>query len=227
MLLSSAGSGPFSENMRIRFRFISLILITAMALPVHAQRELPDITSHYYRVDPFKSDFSTFIQTLISDPGLTEKQVVKRSDTSFFYFKGTYKSFNPFSFLPIRTEVILAEQVQQLSDSLPELDTFLVYQIIGYTSAKDAGATEVNKEYIRFNRQYRSVFDVKNNADLGSNGAVNGQVTNYFFAVSYLSPMTVAWGRHPASREYIFAISLRLKIMDNRSVLAGIPYQTQ
>lgn len=211
----------------MRKHYCILILLLFAATRLDAQRQLPEIAKHYYRVYPFDQDFSKFIQTLITDPGLTEKQVIKRSDTSFFFFKGTYKQFNPFSFLPARTEIILAEQVQQLSDSLPDQDTFLVYQVLGYTTAADAGATEVNKEYNKFNRQYRSVFDEKKNADLGENGVVNGQVTNYFFSVSYLSPMTVAWGKLPATGEYVFALSLRLKIRDNRSVLAGIPYLTE
>jgi hypothetical protein len=207
--------------------FILILFFIAVASRMEAQRELPDIASHFYRVNPFEKDFSKFISALVSDPGLSSKEVIKRSDTSFFFFKGTYKTFNPFTFLPTRTEIILAEQVQQFSDSLPDRDTFLIYQVLGYTEGGENGADAVKKEYNRFNRLYKSVFDAKNNSDIGSAGNISGQVTNYFFSASYLSPMTVAWGLLPAKHENVFALSIRLKIMENRSVLAGIPYQTE
>ncbi len=227
MCSSSAGYVPFSEIKAMRKGSLLIILFITCAFSVKAQRELPDIAEHFYRVSPFEQDFSKFISALVSDPALTSKEVIKRSDTSFFFFKGTYKNFNPFTFLPTRTEIILAEQVQQLSDSLPDRDTFLIYQVLGYTEEGNAGTEAVKKEYNRFNRLYKSVFDEKNNTDMGTDGVIAGQVTNYFFSVSYLSPLTVAWGQLTSKHENVFALSLRLKIMENRSVLAGIPYQTE
>ena len=61
---------------------------------------------------------------------ITDKIIEKRTDSSLFFFEGTYKAFNPFFSLPKRVEVVLNEVI--IGPGFPAKDTIYAYEIFAY-----------------------------------------------------------------------------------------------
>src|SRR5882724_2982668 len=107
-----------------------LCLVLSFCLPVafslYGQSPVSKITHSYFRSDPFQNEFSAFLTHLLNDPTLTDKILKKRTDSSLFYFQGTYTTHNPFFFTPTKVQVILKQTPIKL-DSL-HIDTIYIYE---------------------------------------------------------------------------------------------------
>jgi hypothetical protein len=79
----------------------------------------------------------------MNDPILVTKATKLKTDTSFFYFQGVYKSYSPYGFLADRTEIRLAEQEFIIDDSTSLKDTLMVYQLLGISYNGNAGLESV------------------------------------------------------------------------------------
>ncbi|MCW3119968.1 MAG: hypothetical protein JWM28_4050 [Chitinophagaceae bacterium] len=134
--------------------------------PVFSQNRLEKAIHNYYRYDPFERSFSSFINNLLNDGALINKTVVKRTDSTLFFFKGEYKGHNPFGFKAIRTEVRLAEMEIESSDSIRQKDTIMAYQLLGYTGKAGQGEPSVKAEFAKFDRKYGGDFSNKTTKDL-------------------------------------------------------------
>ena len=196
---------------------IVIIVCYCLTVTAYSQRKLQKAIHNYYRYDPFERSFSNFISSLINDPILTNKSVVKRTDSTLFFFKGEYKDYNPFAFKAIRTEVRLAEMEVESADSIPKIDTIMAYQIIGYTFKTGNGIQSVKSEFARFDRKYGDEFANKTTKDLLAGGHVEGMTCNYFLGNSAISPLTVTWG-NVSNNESIFVITIRLIKIQNQAM---------
>lgn len=188
-----------------------------------AQQSIIDIPKAYFRSNPFDKEFSKFLTHLLNDPTLSNITLQKRSDSSLFYFKGEYSQHNPFTFKALRTEVILAETELQLADSIFQIDTILLYQLLGYTKGGKTGVDEVKKEYNRFNRKFGHSFTNTESRDLIKANHVSGAISNYFVLFKLLSPITIAWAELSETDENVFAITLRIKVQENIATLPEPP----
>ena len=180
---------------------------------------LIEIIKDYFRSNPYDKFFSKFLDHLLNDPTLTNKTILKRTDTSFFFFKGEYKDHSPFSFRSDRTEIRLAETEVELSDSLFTKDTLLFYQLLGYSYGGKTGMETVKKEFAKFNRRYGKDFFSSEVSDLKKENEFIGTIKNYFVFVSPFSPLTVAWAKLD-DYQNVFTITIRMKIKEN---IAGLP----
>jgi len=160
----------------------------------------------------------------MNDSEIMNPVVIKRTDTSLFYFKGDYKNFNPFFFKPVRTMVVFAEKEIILNDSLHLLDTVITYQIAGYSPDGEEGVKDVMQEFKRFDRKYLKKFKSSDFTELKSNGEVYGGIRNYFTGLSYLSPLSAAWQKIGDNRGNVFVITLRFKMSENDAILPVTPY---
>jgi hypothetical protein len=183
------------------------------------------VARDYFRVNPFNKDFSAFLAALMNDPGVTDKYMEKKSDTTLFYFQGTYTRHNPFFFKPQKVEVILAEVVVPL-DSL-QRDTIFTYQLIAYDRPTAEGIREVKKEFEKIHSRFRNKF-LKSDL-LGSDSAqgIPGQVYNFFDGLHGISPFAVSWIGPDRNKEVALVLTLRLDVLENEVVLPApfIPYQ--
>src|SRR5215813_7432358 len=136
-------------------KIFSSVLLFTIAVSCYSQSDEPifQITKSYFRSNPYKTHFSTFLNHLVSDPTLSNKTLTKRSDTSFFFFKGDYSAHNPFGYKADRTEIRLAETEFAMSDSLSTTDTLLIYQLLGYAYGSE-GPDAVKKEFAKFERKF-------------------------------------------------------------------------
>jgi hypothetical protein len=189
-----------------------------------AQDGLLEFSKSYFRSDPLNGEFSNFLNHLMNDPSLQDKKNLKRTDTSLFYFSGTYKKYDRFFFKPKRVEVTLREQSVKYIDSLPP-DTIFIYQLIAYADGNSNGEQDVKKEFEKIHRMFNKKFHSSNYQDLESEGVKSGALHNYFVSYSALAPVTTVWGK--LENEFVLQIDLRIKASSNRAVLAASLYNSQ
>ncbi len=156
-----------------------------------AQEGLFQFSKIYFRSNPFAGNFSGFLHHLLNDPSVLEKEIQKRTDTSFFYFSGFYKNYNPFFFKPGKVQVLLQEASVNYGDSLAN-DTIFIYQLVAYADGTEKGEQEVKREFEKIHRVFNKKFYNSNYEDL-NNGESSGGVHNYFVAYSTLAPATTIW----------------------------------
>lgn len=101
--------------------FSSVFILSSIGCS--AQHVLLQVAKLYFRANPFEQEISSFLHQLINDPSLTNTSIIKRTDTSLFYFRGEYKHHNPFFFKAKRTQVVFAEKEVVVNDSLNIVDT--------------------------------------------------------------------------------------------------------
>ena len=185
-----------------------------------AQEGLFQFSKIYFRSNPFVGNFSGFLNHLLHDPSLLEKEIQKRTDTSLFYFSGLYKNYNPFFFKPKNVQILLQEVSVKYGDSLVN-DTIFIYQLVAYADGTEKSEQEVKREFEKIHRVFNKRFYNSNYQDL-KNGETSGGLHNYFVAYSGLAPVSIAWGK--LGNDFILNISLRFKASENMAVLAASIY---
>ncbi len=204
-----------------------LIFISIVHSPLFSQDILQKFTHSYFRSDPYKSEFSVFLAHLLKDPAIANKEMLPRTDTSFFYFHGTYTNFNPFFFKPKRIEVILTETEVSYSESDPSIDTVYLYQLLAFNDYTPEGIEDVKKEFNRVNRQFAKKFFDSNHTDLKQGTKIAGGASNYFIPLHGVAPVTIAWGKIENQNSAVLSIVLRMKSSYNRAVSPAPFYQPQ
>ena len=203
---------------RILLPFLILIVSTA-----DSQYAAEALIKTYFRTHPFDSKFSTFILNLQRDPWFTIKEFSRRTDSTFFFLTGDYKNFNPFRFTPKELKLIVAEEVISYSDSLKTLDTIVNLQLIGILDTNWASRKFVEKEFKRFHQSQSKRFDDFSQKTLGGSQTTTGEINSYFISPYSISPVTIAWGLMPETKEYSFAITIRFKVKENQAVYITQP----
>lgn len=194
--------------------FFILLLVCSSAF---SQDGLIQFTKSYFHPHPFAGEFSSFVQTLLKDTSIHDRQLRQRTDSSLFYFAGYYNRYNRFFFKPTRVDIILEEASVQYS-ATPTADTILVYRLMAYTDSTANGEREVKKEFTKIHRQFHRKFDENKYQDIRSGETIAGGVHHYFVNPARLAPVTVAWGK-AETHEYALSIIVRMKTSYNRAVL--------
>ena len=198
-------------------RKLFIFLFFIIAFKSYGQDAIQKISKDYFRVHPFDSKFSTFILNLQRDPWFSVKEFNRRTDSTFFYLTGDYKNFNPFRFTPKELKLIVAEQEVTYSDSLQTLDTIINLQLIGIIDTNVTSSKLVEKEFKRFHQSQSKRFDDVMHKTLGGPQMITGEINNYFISPFLISPVTIAWGPLPETKEYSFAITVRFKVSQNQA----------
>lgn len=143
-----------------------------------------------------------------------------RTDSSLFFFFGTYKNHNPFFFIPKKVDVLLEEVAIKYADTAVNInDTVLVYELMAFAEGNKNGVQEVKKEFEKIHRQYNKKFVESNYIALQNDKVTEGGAHNYFSGFSALAPLTVSWGKLKSTNETVLNITLRFKKFENQAVL--------
>lgn len=200
-------------------RKIFILLFTIIVFKSYGQDPIQTISKNYFRTHPFDSKFSTFILNLQKDPWLTIEEFSRRTDSTFFYVNGIYKNFNPFRFTPSELRLIIAEEEIIYTDSLQTHDTIINLQLIGVVDSNASNIKLVEKEFNRFHQSHSKRFN-----DFAYKKAIkSGEIYNYFVAPFTVSPVTIAWGIMPETRQFGFALTIRFKVIENQAVYITQP----
>lgn len=194
-------------------RILLLFLFILAADSIQGQQQFRKITRAYFRSDPFMTSFGSFVQHLVNDPDLSSKAIDKKTDSTLFYFTGTYKTFNPFFMKPDRLDVVLEEMPVQ-ADSLPS-DTIYSYELIAYIKADEPGRKQVKKEFERIHKLARGEFPTFKHSALQD--STNGEVYNYFMPFHGLAPFSLLTYDVPEYNSICIVLIVRLKAIDNES----------
>lgn len=186
---------------------------------------LQDITKPYFKTVPYDKLFSSFLHEVLNDPDLQGKVVKPRTDSTFFYTSGTYKRFNSLIYRPTTLKLIVTEALFSASDTSSHVDTVIYCQLLVTTDTTARSEQFVKKEYSRLLRKYDRKFTYDTYPLGAPNGANRGEVAHCFIAPFVVSPLTVAWGRNEATREYVFSISLRMKVQENWAGMVTLPHE--
>lgn len=178
----------------------------------------------YFRTHPFEMRFSTFIASLQQDPWFTIETYSRRTDTSFFYLKGTYKNFNPFRYAPQELRLVLAEEEIIHTDSLKTLDTIMNLQLLGIIDSGRLNSKLVEKEFNRFHKNQVDRFSsYTHDAYEKKDGSITAEINNYFVFPYTIAPITIAWGMLPENNKCAFTITIRFKIKENNATYIVSP----
>lgn len=173
------------------------------------------VAKKYFRAHPFDMKFSSFISSLQRDPWFTIEESYRRTDSAFFFLSGTYRSFNPFQFIPKELKLIVAEEEIVHTDSLKTLDTIINLQLIAMADSGTVGLKTVQKEFKRFNSSQSKQFSNSTYKFSPPKGPVVTESFNYFVFPFSVAPVTIAWGLYPDSDQYAFTITIRFKLKQN------------
>jgi len=199
-------------------RKVFTLLLIIIAFESYSQSPLQSVAKSYFRVHPFDSKFSTFILNLQRDSWFKIEELDRRTDSTFFFLKGTYQNFNPFRFQPKKLTLIVAEEEILYSDSLKTHDTIMNLQLIGMIDSTLAIEKTVQKEFKRFHQSFSNRFDDFRSKTLKSLEKVTGEIYSYFVSPFTISPLTIAWGVLPDADQYSFSITIRFKVTENQAV---------
>ena len=205
-----------AESMKQLYLLLLVVLNYSFSF---SQDPLQKFTHAYFRSDPYKAEFSSFLNHLLKDPGIADKEIFPRTDTSFFYFQGSYSGFNPFFFKPKTLRIVLTETAISYTESSAYVDTIYVYELHALTDYTPEGIEEVKKEFLRINRQYQKKFFRTTHSDLLHKDKPVGGVQHYFMPFNALAPLSIAWGKMQGENSAVLNITLRMKSANNRAVL--------
>ncbi|MBK9465176.1 MAG: hypothetical protein IPN56_10370 [Chitinophagaceae bacterium] len=198
---------------------IKLFLVLLLTWQTIFPQSVNKATEEYFRHNPFKTEFDQFLNKLISDPVLLEKDIKKKTDSTLFYVQGVYKSFSPFFFPANHCKIILSEQ-QEYTDSLQmEVYTYFVYQLIGYATPGKEGLNDIKEEFEKLNRRFRKGLDVSEQKELKRENEQSGIIVNYTYKDMIFYPLTIAWATTPGNKENIIALTIRFFMLDNKAYL--------
>lgn len=200
----------------MKIKLLSILLLSWQFL---CPQPLYKVTADYFRLDPFKVSFSQFLNSLISDPALTEKDIRKKNDSTLFYLQGIYPAHSPFFFPAVRSKVIIAEQQEFTDTSQTDVYTYFVYQLIGYAPPGKEGLKDIREEFERLNRRLKKGLSQSDRKDLKRGSEDLGAIVNYTYRDMIFYPLTIAWASSPGNKENIIAVSVRFFVEDNRAYL--------
>jgi len=200
-------------------KFLLFILFISFISAAQAQYTFFKAVKVYYKVNPFDRKYSAMLENILFDTSFVRTQMIKRTDTNFFFMSGYYKRFNPFDFfVPQQTQLRIAEYEITLNDAKKTTDTIIIYQITGIAGPGEENKVRVQKELERFNKKFRYDFSTRDEKQGTSSAAYN-----YYIAGRSIPAMSAAWGKMPGEENYVFTITIRLKIIENFADLPKAP----
>jgi hypothetical protein len=204
---------------KIYFLLFSVLLYSSS----YSQESVFKITRQYFKSDPFRGDFSSFIKHLFNDPSLTDKVIEKRTDSTLFYFQGTYTNYNPFFFKPKKVQVILTEMEVNL-DSLGK-DTIYTYQLLAYNDATKEGTEEIKKEFEKIYKHCKGGFPRSEYSEESPVSGFKGVMYNFFDNLHAVSPFAISRYDVAESKQACLILTIRMDTYNNQAMLP-MPFYT-
>jgi hypothetical protein len=189
----------------------------------YSQSPVYKITQQYFRSDPFQSEFSSFLNHLLNDPTLINKITEKKTDSSLFFFQGTYTNHSPFFFKAKKTDVILMEMPVEL-DSL-RTDTIVTYQLIAFNDDTKEGTQEIKKEFEKIYRRYKGAFNKNSYTENPPGSKSPGATYNFYDPFHAVAPFAVTWYGPSDKKEMSLILTVRMSVKRNIAILP-VPFYT-
>ncbi len=174
-----------------------LLIFSCIILGVNisnGQNNMVYVASKYCRSNPYLGNFSTFLNHLVNDPTLKNKEETKKTDSTLYSFTGFYTKHQPFAFKATQVQVSLWEESMLLSDTLSLRDTVVNYLLSAYLPNTAANEKIVKKEVAHIYNRNKRFFAQSSQLELKNRqGQVNGGGYNLFLLMHGIAPMSIAW----------------------------------
>lgn len=198
---------------------IKLFIFLSLCWQTICSQSIYKATEQYFRHDPFKTEFSQFLIKLINDPSLSQKEVVKTTDSTLFFLQGIYTTHSPFFFPTINCKVVLAERLEYPDSLSTSPARFFIYQLIGYAPSGEDGRKDVKKEFEKLNNRLKKGLQLAAEKDLTHSSGKSGMITNYTYGGMIFSPLTIAWTSSADKKENMVVLTIRFFMANNRAYL--------
>ncbi len=197
------------------FAFCSIILGINIS---NGQNSLGYMAGKYFRSNPYTGEFNTFLNHLLNDPTLKNKQEVKKTDSTLYSFSGTYTTHQPFGFKSNKVHISLWETSVPLSDTLSLQDTIVNYMVSAYLPNTTANQKIVKKELNHILNRNKRYFSSSSHLDLTDNKKQpNGEGYNMFILMHGMAPVTIAWQIDDDTKELGMHLLFRISNNSNKS----------
>jgi len=207
------------------FMKIKLFILLSLSWQTLCSQTFYKATEQYFRHDPFKNEFSQFLNNLINDPLLLQKEVKKTTDSTLFFLQGLYATHSPFFFPTITCKVVLAERLEY-PDSLSLIPVrYFIYQLVGYAPSGEEGLKDVKKEFDKLNQRLKKGLVLSEEKDLKQDNGKSGMIVNYTYNRIIFSPLTIAWASSADKKENMVVLTVRF-IMTNNQAYLPIPFDS-
>lgn len=152
--------------------------------------EYQPIVEQFSRFSPFTNSTDSFFVKMFNDEDFVLDTLIPRTDTSHFYMRGYYETFNPFLIKTEKVEVYLFES-GVMKDKKKTDHRILTYMIIGITGTGPEDFTRTKDEAKRI---YKKMKKVVNDATVQRTKA-NGKIyRQYLYRVGWGVPFYSKYG---------------------------------
>ncbi|OJU25570.1 MAG: hypothetical protein BGN92_11035 [Sphingobacteriales bacterium 41-5] len=201
---------------------LSLAATLLYSTQTFSQSRFGSVVEKYYRVNPFEGSFPAFVKSLSSDPELLDKTLIPKSDSSNYFLKGTYEVFNPFSINAEKVEMLFAEHQQEIQEqNVSTLYTVYTYQILAYFDDTDLNRKMVLKDYNAIKKNLKKEMAVEIGSLKGFKNVEDGEISNYYFSNSFISPLTLSWQTLSQSKKLALTMITKLAVNRNYAIPGG------
>ena len=206
--------------MYLKYLF-AITLLQFTLLTAGAQSNLSKAVS-YFRVDPFRGNFSAFVNALVSDTALLEKQMLKQTDTTGFYLRGRYEVFNPFSMNANRVDMIFYESNNYKQSGF--WANYFTYQLTALFPDNPRSRDIVKKDFKKLLKTLRRSLPYVRTIDLGGKqGIEEGKIANLSDNDAQVDPVLISWQTMTQSDQLGLTVILRIKRVGNEIFPVNAP----
>jgi len=185
---------------------------------VASQSNLGYIAGKYFRSNPYIGTFSSFINHLVNDPTLTDKEEVKKTDSTLYSFTGFYTKHHPFAFKTGKMQVSLWEESMLLNDTLSLRDTVVNYLLSAHLPYTEANEKMVKKEVAHIYNRNKRYFSETRKIDMkNKKGEINGGGYNMFLLMHGIAPFATLWQIDEKKKEISLHLLFRISNSNNQS----------
>lgn len=197
----------------LKYFFAIAVSILSISL-VRAQNNVARAIKEYYRVDPFKGNFSSFIKALSEDPALLKKEIYRQTDTTGYFVRGQYEVFNPYSINANKVDMLFFENTYRSKNKA--IFTYYTYQLTAYFPDTELARRAVLKDYRQMIKKLRrDLYDTQKQSLKGYQNIEDGEITTFTDSGSPLEPIIVSWQTLEKTKQLGLTIIVRLEQIRN------------
>lgn len=194
-------------------RKIILAVLVLSAFHCYAQESAAgkNVLQKYFKNSPFLKDPDSLLINLVNETDLIIDTVINPTDSSLFYLRGYYNSFNPFPGISGRTEIQYHQSVMPRADNIN--DTVLIYTILRVLDSTENSRMQAASQSQAVYQELKPYFSdvlVKNP------GKKQPQThSRYDYLIGLIPVMNTGYGAWYRDKKiYCLSISLNLTYME-------------
>lgn len=167
--------------------------------------------SSFYKISPFDREPDSLFRELTGDPDLLVDTIIYPTDTTLFYLRGYYKTFNPFS-SAIKKVELLYFQSNVIRDNIKGKDRILTYMITGITDSTENGRRAAVAEEKKIFDGLYDLFTAWAYKKSGRKDSYRG--ANHYYKTGSVVPVFSGWGIwYKTKKDYCVSVNTTISFL--------------